>query len=188
MEVLKRHLASEVSPIRNYALLQAAVAAECFDTSAPTFPFFVFEPPITPDSFWGYASSVKNALSGKMANFYNRVDFGVVAAWQPNQLQFKPDARYFYQYLPIGPHQTPPGWPIRAVTDPHELMSFMSRPRTKAVGALANLDASIFPTQLDLQALVGFDAKWDCHSGEFNWNIQRLGAFYSTLLNRLQSP
>src|SRR5262249_2804123 len=40
METLRSLLASGQNPIHNYALLQAAVAAECLDTNAALYPSF----------------------------------------------------------------------------------------------------------------------------------------------------
>jgi hypothetical protein len=65
-------------------------------------------------------------------------------------------------------------------------MSFMSRPNTQAVGAVPDLGGSVYTAgQVDLQALVNFSGDWDEHSGEFNWNLQRVVPFYHTLGERL---
>jgi len=180
MEALKRLLANGQKPINNYVMMQAAVAAECLDTN------YVFYPPFSagdtiPDSFDGYAGPIQNSVNGHIYNFFNPDDFGVVTCWQPDQLLYKPDGRYWYQYLPDGPQQTPPG-SSRAVTDPQELMAFMSRPRTQAVGAVPNLGGAAYTAgQQNLETLVNFSGSWNEHSGEFNWNIQRLTPFYHAL-------
>ena len=185
MEVLKRHLANGQAPIHNYALLQAAVAAECLDTNAPSFLGFIYDLTPLPDSFYGYAGAIQNAISGHMVNFYNTNDFGVVTCWQPDQILLKPDGRYGYQYLPQGPSQSLIG-SSRVVIDPQELMAFLSRPQTQAVGAMPGLAGPLTTSrQVDLKALVGFQGNWDEHSGEFNWNIQRVNAFYKTLGQQL---
>jgi hypothetical protein len=192
METLKRFVTNGQTPIHNYALLQAAVAGECLDTNALLFPPFFIGVDELPDNFQGYAGPVQNALtsyngvSGKMANFYNTNDFGVVTCWQPDQLLYKPDGRYGYQYVTNGAFQSTIT-STRAVTDPHELMSFLSRPRTQAVGAMPGLGGALNTgNQVDLQALVGFTGNWYDHSGEFNRPIQQLQPFYTTLLDRLQ--
>jgi hypothetical protein len=165
-------------------MMQAAVAAECLDTSYPFYsPFTAGDP--TPDSFYGYAGPIQNAITGHIFNFYNQNDFGVVTCWQPDQLLYKPDGRYWYGYFPNGPFQSPPG-SSRQVTDPQELMAFMSRPETQAVGAVPNLNGAAYALgQEDLQALVGFGGNWDQHSGEFNWDLQRLVPFYHALGQKL---
>ncbi len=186
MEVLKRHLAAGQSPTHNYALLQAALAAECLVTNAPTYPEFTIGYPNS-DSFYGYAGPVQNAISGHMFNFFNTNDFGVVTAWQPNQLLYKPDGRYEYQYLLGVPTQSLIG-SSRTITDPHELMAFLSRPKTQAVGGMAGLGSPFSTAQeVDLVGSYGFPNSWDAHSGEFNYNIQRLLPFYQDLLDRLLS-
>ena len=185
MEVLKRLLASGQKPIDNYVMMQAAVAAECLDTSYPFYPPLSAGRSQIPDSFYGYAGPIQNAINGHISNFYNTNDFGVVTCWQPDQLLLKPDGRYWYGYFPDGPHQSPPG-SSRLITDPQELMSFLSRPNTQAVGAVPNLGgAASTADQVDLSALVGFRGDWTEHSGEFNWNIQRLNPFYKTLAAEL---
>jgi hypothetical protein len=65
-------------------------------------------------------------------------------------------------------------------------MAFLSRPQTQAVGAMPGLAGPLTTSrQVDLKALVGFQGNWDEHSGEFNWNIQRVNAFYKTLGQQL---
>ncbi len=191
METLRRHLASGQTPIHNYALLQAAVAAECLDTNAPLFPGFIVDLTPLPDSFRGYAGPLQNALSaqngvaGHMVNFYNTNDFGVVTCWQPDQLLYKPDGRYGYLYVTNTPYQASIG-SAREITDPHELMAFLSRPQTQAVGAVPNLAGSLATSrEVDLQAVVGFTSDWQEHSGEFNWPIQRLQPFYQALVDQI---
>jgi hypothetical protein len=182
MEVLRRYLANGQKPLDNYVMMQAAVAAECYDTNAPLCPGFVLDRGNLPDSFYGYPGPIQNALAGRISNFYNTNDFGVVTCWEPDQTLYKPDGRYFYQYLPQGPFQSPIG-SSRAITDPHEMMAFVSRPTTQAVGAMGGLNGAITGDQVDLSALVGFSGNWQEHSGEFNWPIQRLSPFYRAVLN-----
>ena len=67
-------------------------------------------------------------------------------------------------------------------------MSFVTRPRSKAVGALSRVNGEIQGGQVDLKASFGFDIGKDEHSAQFNWNIQRTGGFYSSLLNSLFPP
>ena len=67
-------------------------------------------------------------------------------------------------------------------------MPFVSRPRSKALGALGGVGGVIAGSQVDLNANYGFDRNFDEHSAQFNWNIQRLNrtnGFYQVLLNKL---
>ncbi|MDR3562670.1 MAG: alpha/beta hydrolase, partial [Negativicutes bacterium] len=77
MEALKRLLASGQKPINNYVMMQAAVAAECFDQNYPSYPPLADGRSSIPDSFYGYAGPIQNAVTGHIANFYNTNDFGV---------------------------------------------------------------------------------------------------------------
>ena len=125
--------------------------------------------------------------SGTMVNFYNTNDFGVVLTWQPNQLYYKPDTGFGYHYDPDSGLPEKGFLSPRIVSDPHELMSFLSRPKTQAVGGMAGLGGAFTPgLQVDLTALVGFGEDWADHSGEFNSNIQRVNAFYKKLGQRLE--
>jgi hypothetical protein len=187
MEALKTHLLNGQTPIHNYVLMQAAVAAECFDTNAPAFFGFFGASPSTPDFFYGYPGYLRQAISGTMVNFYNTNDFGAVLAWQADQVNYKPDSLFGYLFDPSS------GFPERGiitpriVSDPHEIMAFLSRPKTQAVGGMADL-AGPFTTslQVDLTTLVGFGEDWGDHSGEFNSNIQTVSPFYKKLGQRLE--
>jgi pimeloyl-ACP methyl ester carboxylesterase len=160
----------------------------------------------------GYRGYLAN-VSGNLVNFYNANDFALAtgnlatfthipflwwidANWEANEVESKPD--YFtsqvYNYdstqtlLQRGQllirHAGPTYTVDHYVTDPQESMSFVARPRSKAVGALADVGGTI-TSQVDLNANFGFDRNRDEHSAEFNWNIQRVGGFYSELLSDL---
>jgi hypothetical protein len=57
------------------------------------------------------------------------------------------------------------------VTDPLELMPFVARPRSKAVGAQGGVGNMVNGGQLDLMTIGFTEADYD-HSGQFNRNIQ----------------
>ena len=88
-----------------------------------------------------------------------------------------PDAAWYYD------------GPTRTVTALHELMPFVSRPRTLAVGAQPGVHG-IISAELDLQANFGFTGADYDHSGEFNRNIQDpvIKPFYPSLLDNLFLP
>jgi pimeloyl-ACP methyl ester carboxylesterase len=79
--------------------------------------------------------------------------------------------------------------PTRTVTAPHELMPFVSRPRTLAVGAQPGVHG-VIGAELDLQASFGFTGADYDHSGEFNRNIQDpvIKPFYPSLIDNLFPP
>jgi hypothetical protein len=64
-------------------------------------------------------------------------------------------------------------------------MSFVARPRSKAVGAQPGVEGVIQGGSVDLKGNYGFDVDRNEHSAQFNWNIQRLSGFYAQLLDKL---
>jgi hypothetical protein len=73
-----------------------------------------------------------------------------------------------------------------AITPP-ELMPFVARPRSLAVGVQGGVAGSINGSELNLQTQLQFtDAPYD-HSGQFHRNIQtpQVNQFYIHLLNGL---
>jgi hypothetical protein len=66
------------------------------------------------------------------------------------------------------------------VTDPHEAMAFVSRPRTFAIGSEPRA-RGVVQESFDLNETgLEFGAE---HGAQFSWNIQRTTTFYSLLLD-----
>lgn len=183
MEALKIQLAEGHKDIDNYVLMQGAVPAECYDSSAPGCPSLIAQESDspTPDEYLTYPGTISSAINGKMVNFYNTNDFAL-NFWVANQL-LKPDGTLGYTVLPGLETEL---FPSTVITDPREIMAFAARPRSYTVGAQPNVEGVIFTAnQVDLTAQFGFlDQYWD-HSGEFNRNIQQTGGFYGALLDNL---
>lgn len=78
----------------------------------------------------------------------------------------------------------------RIVTDPLELMPFVARPHSKAVGAQAGVGNVVNGPEYNLQSQLGFTAATYDHSGQFNRNVQtpQVQGFYSRLLQNLFPP
>ena len=117
-------------------------------------------------------------------------------SWENNQALLKPD--FFtvnftfvkYKYNPaavmdqrgrllIGSY----GYTNHYVTDPQEMMAFVARPRSQAVGAKKSVSGKI-GGEVDLTGLFNFQGNRNEHSAEFNRSIQQLGepnGFYKTL-------
>ncbi|HEU0047799.1 MAG TPA: alpha/beta hydrolase, partial [Nitrososphaera sp.] len=152
---------------------------------------------------------------GKIISFFNVDDYALATGttaflgwpfetnWEKNQVDFKPNRlnsqnSTYGDYLfsanqPMG-LQVSLGWnqditgtylSSRPVTDIHESMAFVARPRSKAVGAETH-NASVFGSVVNLQPLCGFGADSQDHSGQFNWRIQQLGSLYQRLFEDLQ--
>jgi NedA-like, galactose-binding domain len=166
----------------------------------------------TPDlaTAQGYRGFLAN-VSGNLVNFFNPLDFALATgnlgtlthipflwwqgvSWENNEVNFKPDhfnlKTLYYNYVPTAPTgqqgQLLDSYYglLHYVTDPHEMMSLIARPRSKAVGALQGVAGPIRQDEVDMHALFGFAGNRDEHSAQFNWTIQRLGGpdgFYDHL-------
>jgi hypothetical protein len=187
METLKLQLAQGSQNIDNYVLMQGAVPAHCYDANAPLQPSLVSEESEqpTPNTYLLYPGAINNAINGAMVNFFNANDFAL-NFWINNESLYKPDGSSGYYIVPpLQPYRllnTP-------ITDPREIMAFVARPRSFAVGAQPDVQGVISEQgQVDLAAQFGFGREsWD-HSGEFNRSIQQMASFYRTLLNTLFPP
>jgi pimeloyl-ACP methyl ester carboxylesterase len=210
MQTLKLLAASYQTPLDNYVLMQAAVPACCYDTTVTNLPLFAQEEIAvpTPNTYSNYAYGIDNALKGTAINFYNPLDYAL-SAWQINEgfllsttneiLTFKPNAFFGYSYNPVTleTRVTTNYWQSfvgvsnvipRIITDPIEMMPFVARPRSLAVGAQGGVDKVLDSHQeVNLQDQLGFTSEKCDHSGEFNRNIQELQVqvFYTNLLFRL---
>jgi hypothetical protein len=81
--------------------------------------------------------------------------------------------------------------PIRSVTNLHELMPFVARARTKAVGAQAGVGGVMNSSmEVDLRSQFGFSREWVDHSGQFQQNLQypSIWPFYFQLRTSLFPP
>jgi hypothetical protein len=170
----------------------------------------------TPNTYLNYAASITNALrlGGRISNFFNTNDFAL-ATWEANQFFYnanllgygvttmKPNA--FFGYSSDGTTSTLstnawnqsflstiyggyyPNGPTRVVTNGLELMPFVARPRTLAVGEQAGVRGQIQGADLDLGVQLGFTGSPSDHSGQFNRNVQepQVWPFYSQLRTNL---
>ena len=212
MKALKELAASNQTPLDNYVMMQAAIAAHCYDTSVPNFqPFLDAEANITqtPNTYAGYAAGIDNALrvGGKVINFFNTVDYALATAtnsllglnvsWEGNERLFKPLSFFGYYYIASNSVAGVVANPFtalfgitnlqnRTLTDPREIMPFVARPRSFAAGAQSGVSGMVNGGEFNLQT-VGFgDQPYD-HSGEFNRNVQtpQVQAFYTNLVFKL---
>jgi pimeloyl-ACP methyl ester carboxylesterase len=173
----------------------------------------------TPDTYRNYALGITNALrpGGKIANFFNPLDFALTT-WRLNQAFYSANflgngvttikANTFLGYYTDGANSVlrTNTWnqgflstlyggyygngPTRAITNMHELMPFVARPRSEAVGSLSGVHGQI-AQELNLQNQLGFNDDPSDHSGQFNRNVQSppVWPFYSQLkANLFPSP
>jgi len=200
MEALKDQLAEGHSVVDNYVMMQAAVPAHCYQTNLPDYSVFTTAEASshTPDIYRGYPGNITAAVNHQIVNFFNTNDFAlatgttnilgftVAANWEANEVNFKPDGAW--DYTSDGTNCFEDDGSFRTVTNPHEQMAFVARPRTKAAGAREGVSGVINGGELDLTAQYHFFGNANEHSAEFNWNIQRLNGtsgFYQVLLQKL---
>jgi hypothetical protein len=195
-EALKRDVGLGRRSINHLVIMQAAVPAHCYDTTLPNYvPFVSAETNIlsmpTPDTYRGYPGAINGAVSNSIVNFFNTNDYalatgvygGQQVSWEQNQKTYKPDQGFGYSSDGTNAFKS-----FVLVTDPRQIMAFVARPRSKAVGALPDVNGAIQGGQLDLKANFGFDTDMGEHSAQFNWNIHRLAGFYTSLLDAFSSP
>jgi hypothetical protein len=213
MEALKKLAASSQAPIDNYVLMQAAVPAQCYDTTVTNLPAFISREQTvpTPNTYNNYAAGIGNALRGNMVSFFNPLDFAL-NIWRLNQglyisvtngpVTMKPNTLLGYYTDGTIHLLRTNAWnqnvltilyggyyngPTRSVTDSYEVMPFISRPRCLAVGAQGGVGGEISGGELNLENALGFTANDYDHSGEFNRNIQtpQVQGFYANLVINL---
>jgi pimeloyl-ACP methyl ester carboxylesterase len=196
METLKNQLAAGHTAIDNYVLMQAAAPAHCYQSSLPDYGRFTTAEANhhTPDVYRGYPGAINGALNGKMVNFFNTNDYalatgvylGVQANWEKNQVDNKPDS--YWSYTTDGTNADCYYGNHRVITNPRELMPFVARPRSQAIGARAGVAGVIQGGEVDLTGQFNFFGGSDEHSAQFNWNIQKLDPFYRKLLTTFFPP
>jgi hypothetical protein len=210
MEALKELAAANQAPLDNYVMMQAAVPAHCYDTTVASYYIFTNEEQIlpTPNTYSNYATGIDNALrgAGTIVNFYNTNDYALVSAstnttffgisvpintsWIANEQLAKPLVFFGYSYNSANStaYLTNINYGVtgRTVTNAFELMPFVARPRSLAVGSQSGVGGSVNGGTFDLKT-IGFGANNYDHSGEFYRNIQDpvVQSFYPQLRSKL---
>lgn len=187
-EALRLQLAAGQHNVNNYVLMQAAVPASCYDMSFTNYaPMLAAEASHhTPNTYLGYPGAISGAVNNHLINFYNTNDYALATGtlpligainWEANEQNYKPDAGFGYSTDGTNSWR---GFTL--MTDSREIMSFVARPRSKAVGAQPNVGEVVFTSgQIDLTGAYNFRLGSDQHSAQFNWNIQRVSGFYRQL-------
>jgi pimeloyl-ACP methyl ester carboxylesterase len=194
MQALRLQLAAGQTNIDNLVIMQAAVPAHCYDASLANYaPFLAAETNIlsmrTPDTYRSYPGAINSAVRNQIVNFFNTNDFALATgtvqgfgsvSWEGNEISYKPDQGFGYSSDGTNAYKS-----FVLLSDARQIMSFVARPRSKAVGALPGVNGVIHGGQVDLKGNFGFDTDKSEHSAQFNWNIHRLNGFYSQLLTDL---
>jgi hypothetical protein len=195
--------------IDSYVMQGAAVSTSCFHTPPalgqadplPGFPELVQKDatnrtPYAIDElgYRGFLKDIKNNVQGSLVNYHNHEDFWLAKGkvgpldvhWVGNQLDYKPEwNKATYHFYPSDPQNRRLRLtgifplPARFVQDPHEAMSYVSRSRTRVIGAEppAGTDNGVpqIPNgsaPVDLNGVYKFGNRMRDHSGLFQRDIQ----------------
>jgi hypothetical protein len=183
--------------VENYALLNAAVPAMCYDGSKVLFEFDRETPdgdtdPITRDR--GFKEKTLNTNNARLINFYLENDFALSdenLGWVANNRNFKPESFNLgttgYDYNPERALGTKVHITFALDFGRHlrlfqESAAYASASRTKTVGAEGRTMGSI-SEKVDMDAEYGFG---NMHSAEWLLRIQKTARFYHDLMKKLQ--
>jgi hypothetical protein len=185
--------------IQNYALLNAAVPAMCYDTSTSLYQSGALWKSTTPDGdtdagtrALGYGGKLAS-VPGNLINFYLPQDLATTTLWESNNFSFKPQT---LGAIPVPPFTTgyyyDPAATLgqriginyvsavgRFVNTPHESMAYAVHSRTKTLGAEDRANGSI-DSKVNMDGY-GFGTE---HSAQFNFRVQLCQFFYYDLLNK----
>lgn len=200
--------------VNNYALMQAAVPAACYDEDEERIkqpanythygvPMWnTYSPDDDQDPFTrerAYRGRFAN-LSGNLVSFFLESDYATFAPWELNNRLNKPPSEFVPNF--IYNRTATSGQKLRKysnlgvtfqyyITDPYEAMAFACNTWGKAAGAWGATRGKLAGAGVDLSdtayQLAGEQRSGfgDEHSGQFNANIQSLKQFYDTLMRRL---
>jgi hypothetical protein len=184
--------------IENYALMHASSSAKSYDgnNAALNYPYLA-------DRNAAYPTPDANSLGGynncfsqpaRRVNFYNENDGVLTYWWVKNQYWFRPDGGVGWTYWFDGVNCFYTTWTTRTLTDQFEIMSYVARSRSRAVGAQGTavggaLTGGTISSNIGLEdgnfgfsGPLSFTESRSDHSGEFERSIQLTGPFYYNLL------
>jgi hypothetical protein len=193
--------------LNKYMLMEAALPAGCYDDSVNNYPRFLQAETSnpTPDtaSEMGYRLFLQSTKLnvGSFVSFFNVDDYALATGsvgvipewpievnWEKNEVSFKPDTlgggTYRYQSSGVSYFDLPSDGTTRQIVDVDESLSFVARPRSRAVGTETH-NASVFGSVLNLQATCNFGAGVNDHSGQFTRPIQQLKPFYARMMDEV---
>ena len=199
--------------LQSYVAMEAAIPASAYDSSFATSNYqpFVTEESWrpTPDLAisLGYRGLMENILgeSVRASNFYSANDFALKTGithivgidkrtnWESNQIEHKPNHLLNYAFYPsaVGSAKNRIERIVgesfvegRDVTDHHEAMSFIARPRSEALGVRNTAPFKAFDLA-DPSHRYPFGTDRAEHSGQFERPIQKTHFFYNALLHEM---
>lgn len=183
--------------VSNYALIDAAVPASCYDPNTSLQQSSYGNSPDNDTDQSTLDLAYKNKLAAPnttLINFYLASD-DALELWEVNNRQFKPEVFYTssagdhaYKYFPGNPSGEKLFLtflldPNRNLTQMEEALAYAARSSTKAVGAEGNTRGSI--TQANSVDLSTYDYE-DEHSGFWQFKLQKMKPAYDTLMDKLR--
>ena len=140
-------------------------------------------------------------VSGSITNFFNAQDYFLqtgLLSWKNNELTEKPEisalGNWLYWFDPLATHAQQcriTDGSISAsvkhyVTDPHESMAFLARPRSQALGAQAGVSGTI-TNNIDLGAApFSLGSTADDHIFAYGFQVQKVIRFFGALLEEFK--
>ncbi len=182
--------------VENYALLNAAIPAMCFDGNEALYEFDRDTPdgdadPITKNL--GFKEKISQTNDARLVNFYLEGDSALADenfGWVANNRKYKPESFNLgttgYDYDPDRPDGTKVYINFLTEFGRHlrlfpESASYATASRTKTVGADRRTEG-VINDKVDMNARYGFG---ETHSAEWLWRIQKTDRFYHDLMEKL---
>lgn len=178
--------------VENYALLNAAIPAMCYDGNALIHEFN-FDTPDTDNDPVTQALGFKNKIAqtngANLINFYLEDD-SALATWETNNQLFKPQrvGAVGYSYDENGDAGEKAKLTLGVIEEVsyryprsyYEAAAFITQSKTKAVGAEWATNGSI-NDKVDMDDKYGFD---DIHSAQWILRFQKTDRFFYDLLDK----
>jgi hypothetical protein len=194
--------------VNSYVAMEAAIPSGCYDGSAGNNSFQKFlqaeqskPSPDLANPDLGYRS-LMSGVSGNFHNFHSANDFALATgtalngmlsvSWEANQADHKPNHLLYYLH---DPNETGAAKNRierdfeqhilgRDIADHHEVMSFIARPRSRALGVQDTTGFTNFNMADESLRYPFGDARTE-HSGQYQRPIQKTHMFFNTLLDSM---
>jgi esterase/lipase superfamily enzyme len=190
--------------VENYALLNAAIPAMCYDGREALYEFDRETPDGDADlvtKALGFKEKMSQTNGARLINFYLSNDsaltgkinvpiVGDVFGWEDNNAHYKPESFNLgttgYDYDPDRTAGTKVYLTFltefgRHLRSSHESAAYATASRTKTVGADGRT-AGVINDKVDMDVQYGFG---ETHSAEWQWRIQKTHRFYHDLMDKL---
>lgn len=194
--------------VSSYIASQAAIAAHCYNATAPLMPNYEEDTPNVYASYWSAGDSPRfpqawpasnppyldasfmQSAASRWLNFYNPQDYALTAAnggygsWEKDQ-RWKPDNGYSWSvtngfFKGLVPLETDYSFP----DDRYTIFSYCAEARSVALGT--NATGGVFGgAGLDLEAQVGYSRAHLWHSAQFRSFMAARYQYWAELMQRI---